>query len=116
MQKHKGGHRTGSGTYWNLETGEKLVIEREGVLPGNEGTSYLRVPSAIMLPFGHVLGVLYVLALPIVPIVMMAAIMTSKFTASAFSLSVRSLSFGWRPMASYLTGNKKFKGPGKDKM
>jgi hypothetical protein len=48
MKKFKGGQEVGGGTYWNLETGEKVVVENEGTLPGDNGTIYLRVTNAAL--------------------------------------------------------------------
>ncbi|MGD0886586.1 MAG: hypothetical protein ABSA46_17235 [Thermodesulfovibrionales bacterium] len=44
MTKYKGGHKAGKGTYWNLANGSMVDIPDEEVLPGDEKTTYLRVP------------------------------------------------------------------------
>jgi hypothetical protein len=116
MQTYKGRHRVGKGTYWNLENGQKVVVETEGGLPGDDMTSYIRLPSVVMLTIGQVVGVLYVLALPVLSIAMIAAIMGSRCFGYISAMTGKSLSFGWRPRMAYLSGKNKGKRTGKSKM
>jgi hypothetical protein len=96
----KGGHKTEKGTYWNVMTGEKVVLEQEGVLPG-EGT-FIKAPTAVVLLAGPVLGLVYAIFLPFIGIAMTIALLARK----AAEAGAHTVSFGWRPVEAYLAGRK----------
>ncbi len=57
--RSKGGETVKGGTYWNSDTGEKLRIEANGVLPVKLSQSFLKFPPAIVPTIGLiVIGVL----------------------------------------------------------
>jgi hypothetical protein len=97
----KGGHKTEKGTYWSIMTGEKIVLEQEGMLPGS-GT-YLKAPTALILLAGPVLGLVYAIFLPFIAIAMTIGVVAKKVAEG----SVHVASFGWRPVEVYLAGGKK---------
>jgi hypothetical protein len=65
--------------------------------------------SFLMLIFGPVIGLLYVIFMPILAIATVTALIGSKFLGFLFGLAGKSISFGWRPEASYLSGKEKDK-------
>jgi len=111
MLKYKGGHKVGKGTYWNLSDGRREDVMGEGTLPGDEKSTYLKVPSIVMLLLGPVLGLLYVLTLPFVGIAMVVMLLIGKANVMLLQVFGRTVSFGWRPVESYLSGKKR-KGKG----
>jgi len=111
MRKFKGGHKVGKGTYWNLSSGRREDIRGEGTLPGDESSTYYRVPSILMLLLGPVLGLLYVLTLPFIGIGMVLMVLLGKINVMVLRVFGRTVSFGWRPVESYLSGKKR-KGKG----
>ena len=51
----KGGENVKAGTYWNYDTGEKITLEANGVLPGKSSQSYLKFPPAAIPTLGLIL-------------------------------------------------------------
>ncbi len=107
MFTYKGGHRVGTGTYWNLDNGRRVDVAEESILPGNVAAMYVRAPSVVMVLAGPVLGLLYVLVLPFIGIVTTAVLAVSKVLGSMSGMVEKSISFGWRPKTAYLSGKEK---------
>lgn len=107
MLKYSGGERVGKGTYWNLSSGRRTDVPNEDILPGDKKSTFLRVPSGLMLILGPILGLLYVIFLPFVAIVIMVTLLGKKIAEGIFHLARNFVSFGWRPTEAYLGGKKK---------
>jgi len=107
MLKHNGGERVGKGTYWNLGNGERVDIQEEGVLPGNEKKTYYRMPAAAIIVAAPVLGLMYAMFLPFIGIAMAVKLVGQKIGGGVMETVQGSASFGWRPSESYLSGRKK---------
>jgi hypothetical protein len=115
MFRHNGGHRVGSGIYWNAENGSMVHVKEERVLPGEERTIYYRIPFLLLFPLGMVLGGFYVFALPLIGIVNTVSVVGQRVFGGVLSQMRKSISFGWRPTEAYLAGkNKKEKKGEKD--
>ena len=106
----KGGQKAAAGTYWNLMNGERVDLEQEGVLPGDRTAAYIKAPTAAVLAAGPVLGLLFAVFLPLIGIVMSAALVGRKLGEALASAAAGSVSFGWRPIEAYLAGRKRKKG------
>ncbi len=113
MLKYNGGHKAGKGTYWNFNTGERIEITNEGVLPGDAKTVYYRLPAVGILVLGPILGLLYAAFLPFIGIAMLTKLVAQKVAGGALSSVTPSVSFGWRPSEAYLAGKKKGRKPSK---
>ncbi|HXY54793.1 MAG TPA: hypothetical protein VEM40_09015 [Nitrospirota bacterium] len=109
MLINKGGHWVSKGTYWDLRRGRRIDIADEGALPGGETSTYLRMPSGVMLLLGPIIGLLYAILLPIIGIVTVAALAVYKILGGLYDLAAKSISFGWTPKSAYLSGKKKKK-------
>lgn len=109
MFTNKGGHRVGKGTYWDLRKGHRIDIADEGVLPGDESTTYLRMPVGVMLLSGPFIGLLYAILMPFIGIATVATLAVRKVLGGLYNLAAKSISFGWRPENAYLSGKKKKK-------
>jgi hypothetical protein len=107
MLTYKGGDKVGTGTYWDLSTGERIDVSEEAVLMGGSSSTFYRIPTGVMLLIGPVIGLGYVLLLPFIGIATVCMIAVRKLAAAALSLVGKSLSFGWRPKEAYLAGKKK---------
>ncbi|MDA8079321.1 MAG: hypothetical protein M0Z79_10340 [Nitrospiraceae bacterium] len=114
MFRHNAESKVGKGTYWNFSTGERVDISSEGVLPGNTGTTYYKLPAAGIVVLGPILGLLYAAFLPFIGIAMLLKLVLRKIASAVMAPAQRSASFGWRPSESYLAGKKKGAGAGKD--
>ncbi|MCL5962696.1 MAG: hypothetical protein M1358_25865 [Chloroflexi bacterium] len=71
---YKANEGVGGGTYLNLKQGDFINIEEEGgILPGTADVTYVKVPAPAMLVLGPILGLMFVIFLPMaVPLVLMA--------------------------------------------
>jgi len=110
MFKHTGGQKVESGTYWDVMTGLRVDIDQEGTLPGGNGATYLKAPSSAILLLGPILGLAYVVLMPIIGIVTALSLFVQKTLGGVFSLGKYIVSFGWRPSEAYLGGKNKKKG------
>ena len=110
MFKHTGGQRVESGTYWDVMTGLRVDFDQEGTLPGGNGTTYLKASSSAILLLGPILGLAYVVLMPIMGIVTALSLMVQKTLGGVFGLGKHIVHFGWRPAEAYLGGKNKKKG------
>ncbi len=109
MLIYKGGQKVGRGTYWDVRKGHRVEVAQEGVLPGGDASTYLRIPSGVVLLLGLVSGLFYVVFLPFIGMALMAAVVGRKIVDVLVSLAGSSFSFDWRPKNAYLTWKKKEK-------
>ena len=107
MLKHTGGQRVGCGTYWDVMNGARIDFDQEGTLPGGDGATYLKASSSAILLLGPVLGLAYVVVLPILGIVTVLSLMVQRVVGGLFSLGKYLFSFGWRPTEAFLGGKNK---------
>jgi hypothetical protein len=107
MLINKGGQMVDSGTYWDLRIGSRIDIADEGILPGSEKATYIKMPSLVMLLIGPIIGLLYAILLPFIGIATVAALAGRTMLRGMNNLAAKSVSFGWRPKNAYLSGKKK---------
>jgi len=71
FKRYQAGERVPRGKYWNLYSGDYVVFDEEGgVLPVAEG-EYVRVHPLLLLIAGPLMGLAYVVFLPIaVPVLL----------------------------------------------
>jgi hypothetical protein len=103
----KGKQVAGRGTYWDTSSWRRIDVTSQQTLPGDDTVTYLKLPSIIVLFLGPIVGLIYVVFLPFLAIGAVLVPLMSKLAEGLFNLLVRSVSFGWRPTASYLAGRKK---------
>lgn len=106
---YKGGQKAGKGTYWDAATGERLDVEVEQALPGDGARMYIKAPAAVMLMAGPILGLIFAVFLPFIGIAMTVGQVATKLGQGIAEAASTSMSFGWRPIESYLAGRKKQK-------
>lgn len=63
-RKYYPGEAVVEGIYWNTNTWEFIENPEGGLLPKEDGVAYYRVPRAVVLLVGPLLGLVYVLFLP----------------------------------------------------
>lgn len=107
MFTKRGGHAVGEGTFWNVTSGQRVDIKGNGVLPGDAESRYFKMSSPVLLALGPVIGLAYVVLLPVIGIVTVATLAAERAVRFLFNVIGRSLSFGWRPRTAYLSGKKK---------
>jgi hypothetical protein len=64
-----GGQKVAGGTYWDITTGLRVDMDQEGVLPGGNSSKYIKASSGAMLLAGPILGLIYIITLPIMGVV-----------------------------------------------
>jgi hypothetical protein len=109
MFRYTGGQTVGSGTYWDVMTGTRVDFDQEGTLPGGNRAKYLKASSGAILLLGPIIGLAYVVFLPIIGIGTALSLIVQKTLGGIFSLGKHIVSFGWRPAEAYLGGKKKKK-------
>jgi hypothetical protein len=120
MNLYRGGMTVSRGSYWNPVDGHQVVMKDEGLLPGDEGIRYLKIPPGGLLIVAPVLGLMYVFFLPLFGIgtVVMAwlaaaiGVCTTVVLAGikvSSSMMGRNASFGWSPTATYFSGKRRRK-------
>ena len=102
-----GGQMVKSGTYWDITNGSRVDIDTEGALPGSEKAKYIKASPAAVLLTGPVLGLIYIIALPIMGVVTALGLLLQRTLGGAMSLGRHIVTFGWRPAESYLGGKHK---------
>ena len=112
-----GGEAVAAGTYWNFETGKKVAVEQNGILPGKSSQSFYKAPPFLILAMVAVAAHLFIYALPkyiaqfyaaysenlvttyvIADFVFLLAALTGLFIASGRDIlggTFRLPSFGW---------------------
>lgn len=60
------------GFYWNYMTGESVRLDQPGSLPAEDRKNYLRLPVPLLLLGSPVLGLLFVMFLPVMAITIVA--------------------------------------------
>ncbi|MDR3562433.1 MAG: hypothetical protein P4N59_13510, partial [Negativicutes bacterium] len=87
----------------------KMDIAQEGILPGSDASTYLKASTGVMLLAGPIIGLLYVVFLPLIGTATLAAVASRKVLGGMASVAGKTISFGWRPVEAYLAGKKKGK-------
>lgn len=109
MVRYHGGQEAGKGTYWNVRTGERIVIDGPAALPGGGSDTFVRMPGVVVLLFGPVLGLVFAIFLPFIGIAMTVSLVAGKVASLLMQAAGRGMSFGWRPSLSYLGGRRRVK-------
>jgi hypothetical protein len=107
MTKYSGGRRVGEGTYCNVKTGSVVGVRTTDVLPGDDRSTYYRIPIGILFPLGIVLGGFYIVVLPVLITVTAVYLLGLRIAGGLLGQVRRSVTFGWRPSEAYLAGKKK---------
>jgi hypothetical protein len=111
MTKRIGGTSAKSGFYWNLGEWEMTMIPKQGgLLPGDAGDKYLKVPVVALLVLAPVMGAGYALFLPCVGFALLFSFLGKKaYAAALVGVSGVAATMGseWRPGEAYLAGKKK---------
>jgi len=102
-----GGQTVQSGTYWDIMNGARIDMDTEGALPGGDKAKYIKASPAAVLLTGPILGLIYIVALPIMGVVTALGLLLQKTLGGAFNLGKHIVTFGWRPAESYLGGKTK---------
>jgi hypothetical protein len=116
MFLYKGGQSVGKGTYWEPNTGKKIVLKDEGFLPGDRKETYFRFPESFFLIPVLLLGLGLSMAFPyglgLLVFFCLIALTGAVYAAGSASVSLlkemlgRTATFGYAPTTSYMAGKK----------
>jgi hypothetical protein len=105
-RKYHGGERVHSGAYLNTRTAEFASIPRGGgELPGAGQTMYIRVPAAAVMFVGPLMGLLFVILLPLAGVLAIPVVffrLLQRLGREVGGALVRGAVPGWVPGAAYL--------------
>jgi hypothetical protein len=109
MRHYKGNDSVRPGFYFNPRRLSFASVDSEGALPGTAQEAYLRVPALAMLVAGPILGLAYVIFLPLIGFVMVAwiagkAVLALAARAAAECVGV--LKPAWQPTMAFFSRGK----------
>lgn len=106
MTRYRGNQWVGPGVYFNLRQMAFKSLQDEGYLPGTQENEYRRVPAVALLMAGPLLGLVYVIFLPLIGFGMLAWVATAKaidLVARAAVPLVRVLKPVWEPAMAFFS-------------
>lgn len=109
MTTYTGTQNVESGLYFNVKHLTVTTMESAGALPGTTDDRYRRVPMLLMLAAAPLLGLAYVIFLPLIGFGMVAYLLGHKavqVTSDAATEAVRVLQPGWAPALAFLSRSK----------
>ena len=102
-----GGDSVGTGNYWNFSTGNRVHMEKAGVLPGDKSERYYKVHPLAILVAAPVLGLMYAAFLPFIGIAMSVSVLFKRLFGGLAESAYRGAAFSWQPSESYLAGKRR---------
>jgi hypothetical protein len=123
MVVYKGGMASEKGSYWSPLDGRHATVQEDGVLPGDDRASYLKISPALLLVIAPLFGMMYVVFLPLfgIGVFIISWLVPVMGALSAIAItglrvnSGRSAFFTWNPSRAYLSGSRKNKKTGSRK-
>jgi hypothetical protein len=111
MTKRIGGTAAKSGFYWNLGKWEMTMVPKQGgILPGDAGDKYLKVPVLALLFLAPMMGAVYAMFLPFIGFAMFFGFLGKKaYAATRVGVAgvAATMTPEWRPGEAYLAAKKK---------
>ena len=106
MMRHEAGMAAKTGFYWDLTNWAMVMVPKEGgVLPGETGHRFFKVPVIGLLVAGPMMGALYVFFLPFIGFAMVFNYLVKKGIAAlkgGVADAATTMSPAWRPGEAYL--------------
>ncbi len=113
MTKAISGTKVKNGFYWNLREWQMVVIPREGgLLPGETGDRFLKVPILALFIAAPLMGGLYAIFLPFIGFAMLLGFVGRKAAMGArdgFMEMMTVIAPHWQPGEAYLAGKRRAK-------
>jgi hypothetical protein len=114
MTKRLGGTAAKNGFYWNLGKWAMTMVPKQGgLLPGDAGDKYIKVPVLALLVVAPVMGAVYAMFLPFIGFAMLFTFLGKKaFAATRVGVSgvAATMTPEWRPGEAYLAGTTRKSG------
>src|SRR3989304_363761 len=109
MTRHHGTEQVEPGLYVSLKQLAFQHLAKRGPLPGSETDVYYRVPMIAMFLAAPLLGLVYVMFLPLIGFVMVGYLLGGKgvqLAGNAARQATRVLRPGWDPSLAFLIRSK----------
>jgi hypothetical protein len=109
MKRYYGNQAVDPGIYFCPKDFAFKSMDDSGRLPGTGDELYWRVPALAMLAVAPVIGLLYVIFLPLVGFVMLGAVVFEKLAAVAREGAARAVPLlrpAWQPARAFLARGK----------
>ena len=109
MTTYTGTQDVDPGLYLNLRKFSLTSVERREALPGAATDTYRRVPMLLMLAVAPLLGLVFVIFLPLIGFVMVGYLLGSKAVEIAHAVGEqmgRVRRPGWAPALAFLSRSK----------
>lgn len=106
MTRHHGHEKVRPGIYFNLRQLAFASMEDEGRLPGSPDDVYRSVPAIALLIVGPLVGLAYVVFLPLIGFVMLGRIVLDKalsLAGDAITATARVLQPAWQPARAFFS-------------
>ncbi len=115
---NKGGTMVERGLYWNFLDGSRTTLSEDGILPGDESASYMRMSPFSLLIVAPVMGMMFVTFLPLfgvgvfliswlVPLINTLAEVAITGVKVSGRIQSRNAFFTWQPTRAQFHGFKK---------
>jgi hypothetical protein len=109
MTTYTGRQAVKAGIYLNTQTFNINTLDTDGPLPGTELDRFYRIPMLLMLAAAPLLGLAFVMFLPLIGFVMVLHLLGTKayhLIADAATEGVRVLRPSWAPALAFLSRHK----------
>ena len=109
MTTYTGRQQVEAGIYLNTQTFSIETLNAVGNLPGTELENYRRIPMIAMLAAAPILGLVYVMFLPLIGFGMVLHLLgtkTMQLVGDAATEGVRVMRPSWAPAFAFLSRNK----------
>jgi hypothetical protein len=107
MITYQSGQIVRTGTYCGFVSGRRIDVSGQALLAGGKASTYLRIPSGVMLLSVPFIGLFCVLLMPFLGITAIVSIAVARISPELSDMGNKSFSFGWRPGSAHLSGKKK---------
>lgn len=110
MKTYSANQHVESGLYLNLKKFSITSLEADGPLPGTADDSYRRIPMLLMLAAAPLLGLVFVIFLPLIGFAMVAHLLGTKavqFAQGVVGETDRVRRPGWVPALAYFSRSKR---------
>lgn len=110
MKTYTASQHVESGLYLNLKKRSITSLETDGPLPGTADDTYRRIPMLLMLAVAPLLGLVFVIFLPLIGFAMVAHLLGTKavqFAQDVVGETARIRRPGWVPALAYFSRSKR---------
>jgi hypothetical protein len=113
MKRYIGTETVPPGLYFNLRQLSFKSLDEEGPLPGTPADAWRAVPTLMLLVVGPIMGLAFVVFLPLICFAMIGwllAIKGARLAVTVVAAATRAVKPGWEPSLAFLSRGRPAKG------